>query len=116
MVFGLQAALFSATYGRRGGGGQQRQDPAAGDDDVIHHLRDEMDGVVDEDDVLVTVHEVHHRFSRVTGEDQREEEIIQDSRGQQRDYSIKLLRVYSNINKEKKTSRLDSGTFINVEV
>lgn len=55
-----------ATY--RGGGGrrQQRKDASAGDDDVVHHLRDEMDGVVDEDDVLVAVHKVHYGLGGVT--------------------------------------------------
>ncbi len=49
-----------ATY--RGGGGsrQERQDASTGDDDVVHHLRNEVDRVVDEDDILVAVHKIHH--------------------------------------------------------
>lgn len=49
-----------ATYGRGSGGRQQGQDASTGYDDVVHHLRDEVDGVVDKDDVLVAVHKVHH--------------------------------------------------------
>lgn len=54
-----------ATYGRGGGSRQERQDASTGDDDVVHHLRNEVDGVVDEDDVLIAVDEVHHRLGGV---------------------------------------------------
>lgn len=55
-----------ATYRRGGGGRQERQDASAGDDDVVHHLRNEVDRVVDEDDVLIAVDEIHHRLGGVT--------------------------------------------------
>lgn len=62
------AAVFSpstegwsrATYGRGGGSRQERQDASTGNDDVVHHLRNEVDRVVDEDDVLIAVHKIHH--------------------------------------------------------
>lgn len=69
-----------ATYRGGGGRGQQRKDAPAGDDDVVHHLRDEMDGVVDEDDVLVAVHEVHYRFGGVTARRGKEDTQTSDGK------------------------------------
>lgn len=54
-----------ATYRRGGGSRQERQDASTGDDDVVHHLWDEVDRVVDEDDVLIAVHKIHHRLGGV---------------------------------------------------
>lgn len=54
-----------ATYRRGGGSRQERQDASTGDDDVVHHLRNKMDGVVDKDDILIAVHEIHHRLGGV---------------------------------------------------
>lgn len=54
-----------ATYRGGGGGGEERQDASTGNDDVVHHLGDEVDGVVDEDDVLIAVHKIHHGLGGV---------------------------------------------------
>ena len=50
------------TYRRRGSSREQRKDPSTGDDDVVYHLREEVDGVVDKDDVLIAVDKIHDGF------------------------------------------------------
>lgn len=64
-----------ATY--RGGGGrrEQRQDASTGDDDVVHHLRNEVNGVVDKDDVFITVHKVHHRLGGVAEKNKKHNQV-----------------------------------------
>ncbi len=54
------------THRGRGGGRQQGKDSSTGDDDVIHHLRDQVNGVVYEDYVLIAVDKVHDGFCRMT--------------------------------------------------
>lgn len=52
---------------RRGGGcRQQRKDSSTGHDEVVHHLRNEMDGVVHKYHILTAVHKVHNCLSRMT--------------------------------------------------
>lgn len=73
LLSSCRAAVFSpstegwsrATYRRGSGSRQERQDAPAGDDDVVHHLRNEVDRVVDEDDVLIAVHKIHYRLGGV---------------------------------------------------
>lgn len=69
-----------ATYRWGGGSREQGQDPTTRYDDVINHLRNEVDGVVDKYNVLVTVYEVHDRFRRVAERktEQRKTAVRQD--------------------------------------
>lgn len=60
-----QLRQVARTYRRWGGRREKGQDPSTGDDDVVDHLRDEVDGVVDKNDVLVAINEVHDRFRGV---------------------------------------------------
>lgn len=62
----------SATAGahlRRRGRGQEGQEAAAGDDEVVRQLRDQVDGVDDEDGALAAVDELQHRLTAVTVRD-----------------------------------------------
>lgn len=64
-----------ATYRRGGGSRQERQDTSTGDDDVVHHLRNEVDRVVDKDDVLVAVHKIHNRLGGVAEIEDKESKV-----------------------------------------
>ena len=55
----LDGGVAPGTHRRRGGGRKQREDSSTCDYYVVDHLRDEVDGVVDKDDVLVVVDKVH---------------------------------------------------------
>lgn len=54
------------TYSSRCGSRKQWQYATTSHDHVIHHLRDEVNGIVYKYDIVTAIHKVHHSFCRMT--------------------------------------------------
>lgn len=54
------------TYSSRCGSRKQWQYATTSHDHVVHHLRDEVNGIVYKYDIVTAIHKVHHSFCRMT--------------------------------------------------